>query len=178
MRINGVVSSLILKIFNHQIWDKVRNSFKNKKSFMARKDVDSKVIIINEHQWKCIHTAGAWKGILEKPVKQILNIVAHNQLMYYNGTITFIEVIINKEHHDSDASSCKAGHTEKIRKAINIQDIFLSTILCFQYWRSGSSHLPREPSSWKRDDGQKMIFCKTDGFTKCQIPPKTEIVMK
>ena len=71
-----------------------------KNPLMAREDVNSKaVIIINEHQGKCIHTAGAWKEILEKPVKPILNVVANEQLVYFNGKITFIEVIINKEHH-------------------------------------------------------------------------------
>ena len=72
-------------------------------------------------------------GILEKPVKPILNIIANKQLVYCNGNITFIKlsstknIIINSctchsndnnvhHYHHDDASSHKAGHTGKIRE--------------------------------------------------------------
>ena len=66
---------------------------------MAREGVNSKVVIINEPQWKCIHTAGVFEGILKKPVKPILNVITNKQFIYFNGKRTFIEVIVSNEHH-------------------------------------------------------------------------------
>ena len=59
-----VIDTVHEKILKNQIWDKVRNVLKNKKnSFMAREDLNSKVIIIKEHQWKFTHTPlSQWWG--------------------------------------------------------------------------------------------------------------------
>ena len=49
--------------------------------------------------------AAAWKDILEKPVKPILNAIPNEHVVHYNEKKMFIEVIIDNEHR------CKCIHT-------------------------------------------------------------------
>ena len=65
---------------------------------MAREDVNSKAIIINECQLKYIHVAGAWKKTW-KNSQTNLKAITNEQLICLNEKITFVKVIINNLHH-------------------------------------------------------------------------------
>ena len=127
---------------------KVRNAFKNKKwHFIAREELNSQVIIINEWHHQSIipidstvmmpSLTAAPQKKLWKPVKQILNAVHNNHLLDYNNKTTL------NEHHQTS----------------NCPDNYFRTNLEFSDCRSGNGHLWRKKLlrniwSWKND------FCK------------------
>ena len=86
----------------NQIQDKVRNAFKQeKRCFMAREELNSQAIIINEWQHQSILPmyfavmmsllTASWQEILEESVKQILNAIPNKHLVDYNEKATLID---------------------------------------------------------------------------------------
>ena len=101
MRINRIFSS---KIFKNQIWDKVRNAFKNiltPKSSSSMK-TNENAYIYHNHDDVASSCMGGHTGKISQD-----NSVCHphEQLVYYNEKIAFIEVIIDSKHQ------CKCIHT-------------------------------------------------------------------
>ena len=124
----------IFQNIKNQIQDKVRNALKKKKRhFLAREELNSQVVIVDEHQ--CImptySTAMtmlltvAWHDIPGQSGKQILNAIFNKHLADYNKKTTFIDY----------------GQTS------NCSDNSLNNNISFADCRSGSGHLQRETSS-------------------------------
>ena len=117
------------------------------------------IIIINKHQCKCIqhcHDNNASSHKAEHAGK----ISQANWVCHLQGT------------------PCRLQQEDSLYWTSSKQATYLTIVparICFSDWRSGINHLSKGPTSWKRDNNQKMIFCKTDGFTTLQIPQKTDI---